>query len=83
MANMKYFRFYNTTSDIRECILALREYDIESVRELGKAEQMVTMMAEFLYEQDIVELPSNYKQRISEWMADIKRLQEKWGNQLD
>jgi succinylglutamate desuccinylase len=82
MSNMSYCRFENTLGDLRDCITALEDRNIQSVREKKKAKAMLEMIAEFLVNEDLVtagdihgEVIVNYE-GIEEFIAECGEQEE-------
>lgn len=74
MANMSYCRFNNTVGDLQDCIETLQGYNsgIHSEEEKKKAIQLVNMMAEFLYDYNIIdEIPEDMQERIIDCVNDV------------
>ncbi len=59
MANMSYCRFHNTLIDLRDCINALYDRDIESEEEKRKAEIMLEEIARLLIDEYLVDVDEN------------------------
>jgi len=55
MANMSYCRFQNTVRDLNDCLNALRDRDIASKEEMRAAKRLLTIMLDFLQEEDIID----------------------------
>ena len=56
MANMSYCRFRNTLIDLRDCINALYDRNIESNEEKEKAKIMLEEIARFLIDEYLVDV---------------------------
>lgn len=56
MPNMSYCRFENTLIDLQDCISALENRDITSNREKNNAKTLLRNMAEFLVNEDLINL---------------------------
>jgi intergrase/recombinase len=56
MANMSYCRFENTLIDLQDCISALENRDITNNRERNNAKTLLRNMAEFLVNEDLINL---------------------------
>jgi hypothetical protein len=78
---MSYCRFENTLIDLQDCISALENRDITSNRERNNAKELLKKMAEFLVNEDLINLDEdeclqiNYA-GINEFIEECKNEEE-------